>query len=114
LILRSELELLSRLKPVIFMEYDPYFQARIGEDGLAALEALRGIGYRAAIVFESWGDYLLCADLGNRSLLEDLHSYYSGRKSLRYCDICLFHEQDHDLARQVRLNELQFAAQTRR
>lgn len=113
-IIESELELLARTKAAVFLEYDPNLLAKIGVDGFSVFESLRGIGYRSAIVFENWGDYLLTADLDNRPLLQDIHSYYTGRRTLRYCDICVFHADDEDLARKAREVELAFAAASRR
>ena len=70
------------------LEYDPAFlpadfdvQGFFG--GLAAL------GYATLLVYENVGDYLLALDLSHRSVLEDLHHFYSGRGSGRYADLAL-------------------------
>jgi FkbM family methyltransferase len=107
-ILKGEIEFLEYAKPVLFFEYDPYFFEMHGDDGLSFFNELRGAGYSGAIFYENNGDYLLTAELANRSLLEDIHNFYSGRGGQRYCDVCTFHEEDSDLCRAVRLAEIEF------
>jgi FkbM family methyltransferase len=107
-ILNSELELLSRLKPVILFEYDPYYFVQHGDDGLVTLANLQRIGYRTVLVYENTGEYLLTANLDNGSLLQDLNQFYLGRGGKRYCDICVFHADDADLAQVIRLAEIEF------
>lgn len=112
-IILSELEFFKRAKPAIYLEYDPYLYRNAGVDSFSLFESLRQIGYRSAMIFENWGDYLLTADLSNQTLMEDIHSYYFGRRGLRYCDICVFHQDDQDVAVASRMGELEFAARNR-
>ena len=107
-ILKSERVLLSALKPVLFFEYDPYFFGKIKDDGFQIFQAVKDIGYKAALVFENTGEYLISVELNNILLLEDIHQFYSGWKAARYCDICVFHEEDSDVFAQARLNEIEF------
>jgi len=107
-ILRSELALLCRLKPVIFFEYDPYFFGQCKDDGFTVFESLQSIGYETAIFYENTGEYLLTSKLENKLLIEDIHEFYSGRRGQRYCDICVFHADDSDLCEVVRLSEIEF------
>ncbi len=107
-IIRNELELLSRLKPILFFEYDPAFYATDSPGSRAVFESLRAIGYACGLVYDNTGDYLLMADLADTALLEDIHHFYSGRDHQRYCDICAFHHDDSDLAEAIRRAELEF------
>src|SRR6266446_3769120 len=107
-ILRSELELLGRMRPVLFFEYDPYLFPQNEEDGFEIFGNLQSAGYRQAIFYENNGDYLLTAELSQVNLLEDLHHFYEGRRSNRYCDICAFHSDDLDLCTDVRLAEIDY------
>lgn len=107
-ILKGELSLLSVIKPVLFFEYDPYFFGKIGDDGFQIFQALRDIGYKTAMIFENTGEYLISVELYNNLLLEDIHQFYTGWKSSRYCDICIYHEDDSDVFTQTRLNEITF------
>ena len=108
-ILLSEEDFLSKIKPVIFFEYDVDAAKRYGLDGFLVFEMLRNIGYERVIVYDNLGNYHLMADLENRSLLEDIHNYYSGWQSQRYADIVAFHEEDLDLCKTIRLEELKFS-----
>jgi hypothetical protein len=57
---------------------------------------------------------LLAADLTDTRLLDDVHQFYTGRRSKSYCDIAVFHGDDDDLMRTSRAAELDFFAQFRR
>lgn len=107
-ILKSELVLLEALKPVLFFEYDPYFFKKFKDDGFQIFHDLKEIDYKAALVFENTGEYLIHLNLNNDLLLEDIHQFYSGWAGRRYCDICVFHEVDLDVFRQVRSKEIEF------
>lgn len=109
-ILSSELNFLSKVKPVVFFEYAPfYFQKQKNhEDGFSVFSGLRDAGYKTALIYENNGDYLLSVELSNQSLLEDVHQFYSGRGSSRYCDIAVFHEEDSDLAKKIRRTEIDY------
>ena len=108
LILQSEMALLATLKPVVFFEYDPYLFGHYMDDGFKIFESLRQVGYQYMLIWENVGDYLLSVDLNNQLLIEDIHHFYSGRFSYRYCDICAFHAQDKDIFQTVRQKEIEF------
>lgn len=110
LIIRSEKNLLERLKPVIFFEYDPFLFSKAHDDGFEVFEILREIGYVAALFFENTGEYLIEIELQNARQLLDLHSFYAGSRSARYCDICVFSDDDRDVLDAVRLGEQSLAA----
>ena len=112
-IIRNEMSLFARVKPIIFFEYDPYSLRNINDDGLSVFQILREGGYEKLIIYESNGDYLLMTDLYHTQILEDIHHFYSGRKSQKYCDICVFHTEDNELAESVRLRELSFFSKQR-
>jgi FkbM family methyltransferase len=76
-ILLAELELLGRLRPALFFEYDPHLGALP-----IVFERLRGLGYRDAHVYENTGE------LARRTTLDDdIHSAYAGHAGARYADI---------------------------
>ena len=107
-IIRSEIDLLNRFKPVLFFEYDPYFLKNIKDDGLSVFDDLYKIGYRKMIVYENTGEYLLSTELNQKQIIEDIHHFYSGRDGGRYCDICVFHSNDSELADSIRGEEIKF------
>lgn len=113
IILQSELALLAALKPVIFFEYDPHLFNKYTDDGFKIFESLRQVGYQYLLIWENVGDYLLSVELHNQLLLEDIHHFYSGRSSNRYCDICALHTQDEDIFHAIRQKEIEFFTQFR-
>lgn len=104
-IVKGEPALLRALKPVVFLEYDPYFFDQVDDDGFGIFATFREAGYTGALFFENTGEFLAQADLDDVRLLEDLHQFYSGRRGRRYCDVCLFHCRDEDVMEQVRRGE---------
>ncbi len=108
LILKAELALLAKCKPVLFFEYDPYSFVKQQDDGFGIFKELHKIGYEIALIYENNGDYLLTGELANRRLLEDLHEFYSGRTGHRYCDVCAFHRDRSEMAEEVRAAEIRF------
>ncbi len=107
-ILNSALDWISRQKPVLFFEYDPDLQHAHGDDGLELLGRLKDVGYHRVLIYENIGDYMFSAELGNERLFSELHEFFSGRQSNRYCDLCVFHREDEDIAETIRRSELDF------
>lgn len=105
-IVTHELSLIGKLRPIIFLEYDPFFFEQHQSDGLALFRKLSSIGYEAALIFDNTGEFLTYMNLGDDRLREDIHHFYTGRSGRRYCDIAFFHAQDTDICMQVRLREL--------
>ena len=64
--------------------------------------------------YDNFGDYLLNIELTQKKMIEDIHNYYSGRNTERYCDICAFHKEDKDIAIKIREEELKFFASSRK
>ncbi len=80
-ILLANLELLARLQPVLFFEYDPHLGAEP-----VVFEQLRNVGYRRAHVYENTGEFVRSVELGK----DDVHSSYVGYGGARYADVCAF------------------------
>jgi FkbM family methyltransferase len=113
-ILISEKEFLKKIKPIIFMEYDPYSTERYNDECFLVFDMLKTIGYEIIMVYDNFGDYLLTAELSNNRLLEDIHQYFSGRGGKIYADICAFHAEDSDLAHIIRSAEVTFFKKIRK
>ncbi len=105
-ILNSALDWISRQKPVLFFEYDPDLQSVQGAGGLEALGKLKRVGYHRVLLYDAGGDYMFSTELENNALFSELHEYFSGRNSTKYCDLCVFHQDDEEIAERVRLSEL--------
>ncbi|WMP18895.1 FkbM family methyltransferase [Thiothrix lacustris] len=112
-IILSELDYLKKNKPILFFEYDPFLTEKQNMNAKNIFEKLYNIGYQYALFFDNAGDYLISLKLNNMEQLEDIHYYFSGRKMHRYCDICVFHDQDKQLFETARQQELTFFSQQR-
>ncbi|HEY9298922.1 MAG TPA: FkbM family methyltransferase [Phormidium sp.] len=107
-ILRGAADFLKSAKPIIFFEYDPFFLAEQGDDGISIFQDLSSYGYKSLLIYDNFGDLMLSANINNSRILEELHLYFSGRLGHRYCDICVFHTEDSDLFEIAREREIQF------
>ena len=112
-IIRGAIPFLKNTKPVIFFEYDPFFLSKQNDNSLSIFSELNFIGYQRMLVYDNYGELLLSADLNNSRLLEDITHFYTGRNGLRYCDLCVFHDEDNDLFDEIRKNEMRYFEQTR-
>ena len=79
-IVLANLELLARIRPVLFFEYDPHLGATPD-----AFERLREIGYRRMDVYENTGELAQRVDLPGA-----IHDEYSGHGGARYADVCIW------------------------
>ena len=107
-IIRASTDYLMLTTPVIFFEYDPYFLSILNDDGLSVFEVLKELGYEGALIYDNTGSYLLSLRLEQNITLKELHTYFSGWKSVRYMDICVFHHVDMDVFENARLKEIDF------
>lgn len=99
IILRGAGELLEKHKPVLFFEYNRVNMEAIKEDGLSTLFALEKFGYRSVIFFDNYGRYILTTPINHHELIRQLHYYSEDSISqVGYFDVCLFHENDTDIA----------------
>ncbi len=105
-IIRGAIEFITKAKPVILFEYDPYFLSKQKDNDLSIFKVLKDIGYKGALIYDNFGDYMISLDLGNTLLVQDIHSYFSGHGGSRYCDICVFHSEDNDLWKAIRELEI--------
>jgi len=107
-IIRSNVDYLKVNKPVIFFEYDPYFLNLIGDDGLSVFSTLSEIGYEKLLIYDNTSVFLISLNIEDIISLEELNLYYSGRQSEMYMDICVFHNDDNDIAETIRKLEFKY------
>ncbi|MEK7200241.1 MAG: hypothetical protein AAB212_10050, partial [Bacteroidota bacterium] len=101
--------LIQQHKPVLYFEYNKSNIDAIKEDGLSTLLSLEKCGYRKVLFFDNRGRYMLTAHITNHTLIKELHYYADESNSeIVYYDICLFHEEDEDLATIFLLGEKHF------
>ena len=101
IILRGAYGLLQKQKPVLYFEYNKSNQQAIHEDGLSTLFSLQRFGYNTLVFFDNKGRYILSVPLAQQQLISDLHRYSDENNSqIAYYDVCLFHDNDADIAAQ--------------
>jgi len=79
-IVLANLELLARVRPVLFFEYDPDAGAQP-----SVFERLRETGYEKMHVYENTGEHVETVELPG-----DIHDRYTGHGGRRYADVCVF------------------------
>ncbi len=100
IIIRGATELIQQQKPVIYFEYNKTNMDAIKEDGLGTLLSLEKYGYHSIIFFDNKGRYLLTIPMSQKELITELHHYADETNSeIAYYDVCLFHDDDQDIAR---------------
>ena len=104
-IIRSESQFLSKHKPVVYFEYDPRLLKENDDDGLSVFNFFADINYNKLLIYNNYGEYLLMTEVNNTFLLRDIHQFYLRFGVDRYCDMCVFHNDDNDIADLIRTNE---------
>jgi FkbM family methyltransferase len=107
-ILNSAFHWISQQRPVLFFEYYPDLQREHDSGGLETLRNLKIAGYRLVLIYDNVGDFMFSAELENEKLLTEMHEFFSGRHSKTYCDLCIFHACDTDIAEKIRRSEMDF------
>ena len=79
-IVLANLDLLARVRPILFFEYDPHLGATPD-----VFDRLRDIGYRRLDVYENTGEYVRSVQMPG-----DIHDEYTGHGGARYADVCVF------------------------
>ena len=104
-ILAAELDWISRARPVVFIEYDPFLTQVQEYDSSRIFSEVASVGYKLAVFWENTGQYLLTAELADRALIEDIHLRYSQGAGRSYVDIAFIHEDDLELGWNIRETE---------
>ena len=98
-IIRGGLTSIAQQKPVIFLEYDPYFLTKNQDDGVSTLQTLAEIGYEKTLFYDNYGRLIVAIDLSNQLMVKQLHNYVDNRQgAFAYYDICFFHKDDAKMA----------------
>jgi FkbM family methyltransferase len=101
LILTSARDWLPFARPAIFFEYDRKLAVGNGPSGIETLQSLAKVGYSSALVWDNNGRFVLASSPSDLDLFEDIDGYI-GDGAVLYWDICLFHDDDRDLAERLR------------
>jgi FkbM family methyltransferase len=104
IILNSK-DVIKRLKPIIYFEYDISFGIYNYSitHALKTIEFLTDLGYQKFMVFDNFGNHLCSLSSSDRKYFIDLTNYLfsnlyqSGQPAIYYFDICVFHGDDIDI-----------------
>lgn len=103
LILKGARKYLKKVKPVIFLEFDPNALNRYGrQSGIKLMNYLADLGYEKALFYDNFGKYLLSLGLSDKGLIKDLHDYVLENRRVYFYDICIFHKKDQLLYKKVK------------
>ena len=111
-IIQTSIEVINKLCPVLYFEYDITFNHKGEEAGLEAIQTLFDIGYEYFIVYDNYGNYLISLSNQEYDRFLDLTAYLasnrkkSGTPAVHYFDICAFTDNDIDLFEAIRLMEI--------
>jgi len=101
---------LGRAKPAVFFEYQPSLRPYEPQAGVEAIETLQQLGYTAFLYYDNFGNFLIRLRDTDRDKVVDLNSYLEANHRfgtvVHYFDICAFHEEDVDLAEEIRKREI--------
>jgi FkbM family methyltransferase len=102
LIIKGALETLARMKPIVFLEYDPYFFLRHDPAGFEVFPLMRSCGYASALFFENTGEFSAQVALDDEAQLRAMHRKCGDRSGGRYFDVCMMHRNDLELIDAIR------------
>jgi FkbM family methyltransferase len=107
-IIQQSIDVIVKLRPVIYFEYDISFKREGYTEALETIELLFANGYHKFIVYDNFGNYLISFSSANTDNFIDLNAYLisnhfkSGNIAIYYLDICAFTDEDSDLFAQIR------------
>jgi FkbM family methyltransferase len=108
IILRGCNKTIKQNNPVLYFEYNGENMNTIGENGFNTLMQLKHFGYNNIHIFDCIDNLILTTTLNDTSTLQQLHNYaYTKNTMIPYFDICIFHTNDDDLAKEFLNQEKQ-------
>ncbi|HSA05963.1 MAG TPA: FkbM family methyltransferase [Candidatus Gastranaerophilales bacterium] len=107
-ILKGAKDYIKKAQPVIFFEYtatkgqNAEYVFKDDKNQLMFFNDMLNFGYNYAIFYDHLGNFLLSMNLENKSLLEELTNYINIQRHIPYFDICMFHNQDKQIYKDIR------------
>jgi FkbM family methyltransferase len=107
-VLRSAFNYLNDTKPVIFLEFDPYFLLKQKENPRELFIFLKKLNYTDMLIYDNFGYMVMSLSLNDERQIDDLILYFTGRGNEFYSDICFFNEEDKDVFDFIYNQEIEF------
>lgn len=103
-ILRGATRILREGRPVVQFEHNREALSSLGQDETSIFRHFAEFGYRRTLFWDNTGRFLLGTRLDSDQIVQDIHDYvaFASKRlgSIYYLDVCVFHEDDEDLAAQ--------------
>jgi FkbM family methyltransferase len=112
-ILKSGIDFIRNRRPVLFIEFDPYFLNRLKEAPEQVIEMLAPLDYGPVLVYDNFGDFVTTVELTDAVRMADLIAYIDGRHGRLYVDLCIFPRELSALADSIGKRERIFCRQLR-
>ncbi len=113
IILRSCVNYLKSVKPILFFEFDPHLIKKNNDDAFDFIKFLEESGYHYFIFYVNIGDYLVSCTSEQKELLSQLINYFSGRKLDIFADVCAFTTEDKQIFENIVEKEVSHFRQVR-
>lgn len=109
-IVRGGLEYIKKVKPIIFLEYDPIFFSEQGDAGVPTLVTLESFGYDTIVFYDNLGKIIVSGELSNHLFLRQMNNYIDPklRTPFPYYDVAIFHSEDRDIVEKFIEKEMRF------
>lgn len=107
-IIKGATKHLKNVKPVLFFEYDTVLMKQENERGIDTLQLLQQLGYQEVFFYDNFSRFIVSLPLQNISGIQQMHNYicnYLG--AFQYYDLCIFHADDSNLAKDFLNLEMQ-------
>ena len=97
-IIKGGLNYISRVRPIIFFEFNIHEYHLRKESLWLTLSSLEKAGYKHLIVFDNFGNKIIGISLKEKKVINQLVDYVNtGTSPVVYYDLCVFHSIDQDL-----------------
>ncbi len=105
IILKGAKNYLTNAKPIIYMEYDPNFLINNNDYGLDIFDYLISFGYKSAIMYQNYGEYMFSFSLDNKQFISEMRDFFYKNYRIYYADLLIFQEKDFDLFEEIKKQE---------
>ena len=102
-IIAAETKLLEHTKPILFFEYYPTCSELVGQNAFPVFATLASLGYSVILIYQNLGRYFMSLSLDQRDAIQDLHHFILDLGG--FCDVVAYHNEDHDVAINLRAAE---------
>jgi FkbM family methyltransferase len=102
-IVMASTDVLARMRPIVYVEYEPVGPVAVERECRAMIERLRELGYTQFHVFDNFGNHMLRLAASETDHLHALNAYVRSSRmdlipAVYYYDVCAMTEDDRDIS----------------